>query len=103
MASKKKKKASRKASRAKNLSDKARSVRDRFIDELEAQCRKGLKKDMQELNKIIAGGPLARNAQSRVRAIELKLAYAAGRPPQSHKVEGGTDNKHTVIVRRDRE
>lgn len=55
-------------------------------DTLTDRCQTGVDSDIAALQTIINGGPLARNASSRVRAIQLKWGYAYGYPTQ--QVEG---------------
>lgn len=91
-----------KADKAKSAAQQAKELHDRVLKQVGKLCSKDVQRDLRELNKIIAGGPQARNAASRVKAIELKLAYAAGRPPQAIKHEGNIDGEHTIVIKRDR-
>ena len=72
---------SQRVAKARNSSKKAKQ-----LSSLELACQ-ATPSDLAALSQIIAGGPAARNAQSRVRALELKWAYGHGRPaqPLDHK------------------
>ena len=51
-------------------------------DVLTDKCQVGVQEDVAALQQIIEGGPKARNASSRVRAIQLKWGYGYGYPKQ---------------------
>jgi hypothetical protein len=75
---------------------KARKLRDH----LENECRQGASEDIAALNQIIAGGPMARNAQSRVKAIAVKWSYGFGAPRQPVSLETEEGRRVQITVRR---
>ncbi len=69
---------------------------------LEAACRSGIDDDLDALQEIIAGGPRARNAQSRVKAIALKLSYGFGQPSQPISLQSPEGKELRLRIVRDR-
>ena len=104
------------AAKARELRQKLKATQER-LEELEAAAaersqgmdratlRNALRatdEDLEALQTIIRGGRGARNALSRIKAIELKLGYAYGRPSQmvQHVGEDGgpVAVEHRVVI-----
>jgi len=73
----------------------------KLLELLEADCRSHSKEDLKALSQIIAGGPSARNAAARIKAIELRIAYGFGRPRQSVDVK--TEGKQVIKIKVERQ
>ena len=91
------KKRRRRADNAKKASDDASALKEK----LESSCREGTDGDLSALQEIIDGGPAARNAQSRIKALALKWGYGFGAPKQPIAL-GNADNELVLRVKRDR-
>lgn len=81
------------AEAAKKAADQARELKEA----LEESCRGDIDDDLAALQRIIEGGPAARNAGSRVKAIALKWSYGFGAPKQPISLDDG--NGGSLVVR----